>query len=310
MPEPMPTTNSQQRALPVRRVDAAAWSSRRAPTAVTSMPSAPACASRGGRPRRRPAARRRACPSASGASLIPAGDRVVALRALEVEDEEEHQREAREPVDERGAGGRREQAVAEDREVEHRRACAALDRPRRAAAGCARRRGRRSRRGSVQPDEPPLEIAEHQAGQADDERRSSRAGRGRARRRAGPARAGRAPPTARPSRPSGTLNQKTHCQEIETSAPPSTGPSTSPIAATIMFVPIARPSCSRGNASVTSAAALANRNARADALQDPPQDQLRAVRRRSRRRARRARRRGTRRRRPACGRRGPTAGRP
>jgi hypothetical protein len=57
------------------------------------------------------------------------------------------------------------------------------------------------------------------------------------------------------------LNQKTQCHEIETSAPPSTGPSTSPTAATIVFVPIATPSCSRGNASVTSAAALAKMNA-------------------------------------------------
>ena len=53
------------------------------------------------------------------------------------------------------------------------------------------------------------------------------------------------------------LNQNTQCQEISTSAPPSTGPMTRPTAATIVFVPIARPSWSRGNASVTSAAALA-----------------------------------------------------
>ncbi len=68
-------------------------------------------------------------------------------------------------------------------------------------------------------------------------------------------------PQAAPSSANGTLNQNTQCQEIETSAPPSTGPSTSPIAAIIVFVPIASPSCSRGKASVTSAAALANRNA-------------------------------------------------
>ena len=53
------------------------------------------------------------------------------------------------------------------------------------------------------------------------------------------------------------LNQKTQCQEISTSAPPSTGPITRPTAATIVFVPIARPSWLRGKASVTSAAALA-----------------------------------------------------
>ena len=77
--------------------------------------------------------------------------------------------------------------------------------------------------------------------------------------------------------PNGTLNQNTQCHEIATSAPPSTGPITRPTAATIVFVPIARPSCSRGNASVTIAAALANRNAPPIALEDPPQDQLRAV---------------------------------
>jgi hypothetical protein len=69
------------------------------------------------------------------------------------------------------------------------------------------------------------------------------------------------PAHSEPSTANGTLNQNTQCQEIETSAPPSTGPMTRPTAATIVFVPIARPSCSRGNASVTSAPAFANRNA-------------------------------------------------
>ncbi len=64
-----------------------------------------------------------------------------------------------------------------------------------------------------------------------------------------------------PSSPSGTLNQKTQLHEISTSAPPSTGPITSPTAAIIVFVPIASPSSSFGNASVTSAAAFAKRNA-------------------------------------------------
>ena len=63
-----------------------------------------------------------------------------------------------------------------------------------------------------------------------------------------------------PTIPKGMLNQKTQCQETATSAPPSTGPITSPIAATIVLVPIASPSCWRGNASVTIAAAFANRN--------------------------------------------------
>ncbi len=65
---------------------------------------------------------------------------------------------------------------------------------------------------------------------------------------------------ALPPSANGTLNQNTQCHEISTRAPPSTGPMTSPIAATIVLVPIAMPSCSRGNASVTIAAELANRN--------------------------------------------------
>ena len=69
------------------------------------------------------------------------------------------------------------------------------------------------------------------------------------------------PAHSEPSSANGTLNQKTQCQEIATSAPPSTGPITRPMAATIVLVPIASPSCSRGKASVTSAAELANRNA-------------------------------------------------
>ncbi len=48
---------------------------------------------------------------------------------------------------------------------------------------------------------------------------------------------------------------------MSTSTPPSTGPSTRPIAAIIVLAPIASPSCSRGNASVTSAAALAKMKA-------------------------------------------------
>ena len=68
-------------------------------------------------------------------------------------------------------------------------------------------------------------------------------------------------PQTVPMTPSGTLNQNTHSQPNPTSHPPSTGPITRPTAATIVFVPIARPSFSRGKASVTSAPAFANTNA-------------------------------------------------
>src|SRR5256885_4013857 len=49
------------------------------------------------------------------------------FRSLEVEDEDEHQREARQAVDERRGRRRAEHPVLEDRQVEHRRALAALD---------------------------------------------------------------------------------------------------------------------------------------------------------------------------------------
>ena len=54
-------------------------------------------------------------------------DRRLSLRPLEIEDEEEHQGEAREPVDECGRGRSAEQPVLEERQIEHRRATAALD---------------------------------------------------------------------------------------------------------------------------------------------------------------------------------------
>ena len=110
-----------------------------------------------------------------------------------------------------------------------------------------------------------------------------------------------------PSRPSGKLNQKTHGHEIATSAPPSTGPMTRPTAATIVFVPIARPSSFFGNASVTRAAAFAKRNA-------PPIPWRTRQRMswvplpRSRHRATPARRSRSRGHRRSCGRRGPRGG--
>ena len=64
-----------------------------------------------------------------------------------------------------------------------------------------------------------------------------------------------------PMIPIGTLNQNTHAHPNSTSQPPSTGPITRPTAATIVLVPMASPSCSRGNASVTSAPELANTRA-------------------------------------------------
>ena len=98
-------------------------------------------------------------------------------------------------------------------------------------------------------------------GQADDEGQRCRRGRGRGRCRGCESSRRTSAAQSAPASASGTLNQKTQCQEIATRAPPSTGPSTRPIAATIVFVPIASPSCSRGKASVTRAGPLAKMKA-------------------------------------------------
>ena len=178
----------------------AASSCRPAPTARDEHARAPrACASRGGRPRCRPAARRSSIPSAIGASLMPGGDRVVALGALEVEDEDEQQREAREAVDEGGArsrrrtgGSRRSSGRASARGRGARSA-------RTAAAGRRRRRGRRSTSGSFQPERPPLEMpSTRPVRPATNVARAEQVEAAHAC-RAWPARAGRARPRAPPA---------------------------------------------------------------------------------------------------------------
>ena len=97
------------------------------------------------------------------------GDRRVALRALVVEDEQEHQREARQPVDEGGGAGGGEQAVVEDLQVEHRRARAFLNcHPQRQQHDGREQAGDHDR--VIPAAEPALGDAEHEAGQADHER--------------------------------------------------------------------------------------------------------------------------------------------
>ena len=195
--------------------------------------------------------------------LDAGGDRVVALRALEVEDEDEQQREAREAVDERGAGGGGEQPVLEDRQVEHRRAAAVLDQHEQRQQHDARRSRPPITTGSSQPEMPPLRDAEHEPGEAGDERRACRA-------RSSPRSVSRlrqlaqdaASPRARRRAPSGTLNQKTQCQEIDDQRAAEHRPDArARPRRPSCSCPSPAPSCSRGKASVTSAAALANRNA-------------------------------------------------
>ena len=95
--------------------------------------------------------------------------------------------------------------------------------------------------GSDQPVSPPFETAVDESGEPDDvddraEDVEPRGASGRTISRSTSA------AQMLPARPSGTLNQKTHCQSIITSAPPRTGPITRPTAATIMLVPMASPS--------------------------------------------------------------------
>ena len=98
-------------------------------------------------------------PIAIGVSLMPAVIGSSPMHALEVEDEDEQQREARQAVDERGGGRGGEQPVLEDRQVEHRRgAPAVLDQDE-----GGKEDGRGDQRptmttGSFQPDSPPFEM--------------------------------------------------------------------------------------------------------------------------------------------------------
>ena len=112
---------------------------------------------------------------------MPGGDRVVALGALEVEDEHEHQREAREAVDEGGAAWPRRRAgsgrssgraSARGRGARSARTAAAARRPRRARR---RRPGRSSR------ESPPREIPSTRPVSPTTKVDRARAGRSRAR---------------------------------------------------------------------------------------------------------------------------------
>ena len=80
-----------------------------------------------------------------------------------------------------------------------------------------------------------------------------------------------------PRSANGTLNQNTQCQEIATSAPPSTGPITRPTAATIVFVPIASAELLTRERVGDDRGGVREQERTADALEDPPQDELRPV---------------------------------
>ena len=175
-----------------------------------------------------------------------------------------------------GRGG--EEPVAEDRQVEHRRRAAVLDEDEeRQQDG---RGGEADDHDRVVPArQPALRDPEDEPGEPGDEGRRAEqveAALGVGLRQLAqdePA------PERRRASPSGTLNQKTQCHEIATRAPPSTGPITRPTAATIVLVPIASPSCSRREGVGDQRGGVREQEGAADALHDPPQDQLGAVRR-------------------------------
>ena len=150
---------------------------------------------------------------------------------------------------------------SEEREVEHRRASAAFDEDEDRQQDDRCGEARRSRAASLQPERPPFESASTSTGEADDEGRGADEVETALLVALPDISCSTRNAHAEPSSPSGTLNQNTQCHEIAMSAPPSTGPITSPTAAIIVFVPIASPSSFFGNASVTSAAAFAKRNA-------------------------------------------------
>ena len=186
---------------------------------------------------------------------------------------------------------------------------AALDHEEQPAAGSAARSEPADHDGVVPAGDAALRDAEHEPGQSDDERHGAGDVEPRSVSAAGRARAGRGRPRARRAQPSGTLNQNTHCQPIVTSAPPSTGPSTSPIAATIVFVPIARPSSSlRERVGDERGRVREQERARRRPAAIRQQDQLGAARREAGAERRQREHDEARRRRRACGRTGRTGG--
>ena len=229
--------------------------------------------------------------------------------ALEVEDEHEQQREAREAVDERRAGGGGEHAVLEDREVEHRRAPAALDQHERPAAAPRRRPAPPITTGSFQPEMPPLETPSTSP--------VSPATKTAVPSRSSPRTGSRLASSRRTSAPQSAPSEAERHVEPEDPVPRDRDQRAAEH----------RPEheADRGDHRVRAhreaellaregvgdeRGGVGEQERAADALEDPPQDQLACRRPRSRRRARRARRRRSRRRRPACGRTGRTGGRP
>ncbi len=108
-------------------------------------------------------------PEGQRGELDAGQDRRVALDALEVEDEHEHQREPRQSVGERRSRGGGEQAVAEDRQVEHRRRVPALDQHERGQQHGGRDQ-RRDHQRRAPPLDPALGDAVDEPGQPDEER--------------------------------------------------------------------------------------------------------------------------------------------
>ena len=169
MPEPMPTSASQS-ALQTYRVSACSIVIPARPIAVTSIPRAASAARAvavgnhaGDRRGEEHADRERR-------ELEPGHDRRLSLGALEVEDEQKHQGEAREAVQERGRRRGCEQTVSKEVEVEHRRAAAALDHHEERQED-----DRSSEAGDHEPVAPAGKAAlrerEHEPGETDDVRR-------------------------------------------------------------------------------------------------------------------------------------------
>ena len=177
------------------------------------------------------------------------------------------------------SGTRAADAAAKSRswksvEVEHRRA--------RRGARSATKSGSRTTAASEAADhervvpagEPALREREHEPGEPDDVRRRRRAGRARAPCCGPSAPRGRGRPRGSRSRPSGTLNQKTHCQRDRDERAAEHRADHEPDRGDHRVRAHREPELARGNASVTSAAAFANRNAPPMPCRIAPEDQL------------------------------------
>ena len=241
--------------------------------------------------------------------LEPGHDRRLSLRSLEVEDEQEHQREAGETVQERGHRRGREEPVAG--RAKGRASASGRD------VRSTTKSGRRTTAAPsppitsqlLQPVSPPFESASTSpvrpmtnvvTPSRSRPRSSLRPGRSSSTRK----------PQMQPIRPNGTLNQKTHCHDDVDERAAEHRSDHEPDRGDHRVRAHREAELSLREGVGDERGGVREEEGAADALQDAPEDQLGAAAREARAERGRARRPRSRARTRACGRRGPTAVRP